>query len=364
MQDTTDFPINVPSMKRYLNPVLLAIIGMNVATIQAQEIRKSDNIIDSIPTVQLDDVTVTASPIVHTSVGYRMRVAGSPLAKGKDTTRMLEFLPNISQEDGLIKINGLTATEITVDGRKIYSLDELKEIPAEYIESIDVRYISKASQITESAGGTIDIRLKPAPQMGFYGMLHGSTDTEFKKNCDDGYLYGSVSARFSKLSIYEGLSGGITRVQESYDYVAESSSETVRRYMREPITHHDMRNTLAIGYEVGEGHSISLNWNTGLRKSDISDGEVDEDFLDMHSVGKTLSNTLAFNYTGRLSRRGDRLSFSAEWLNRMDRHNQKLYDEGIPYSNPINKNISDSYRLTVDWECPIGGTHTECRSLL
>ena len=47
------------------------------------------------------------------------------------TIMVLGFLPNISRENGNFKINGLSASEIYVDGVKLSDLSELNNIPGE-----------------------------------------------------------------------------------------------------------------------------------------------------------------------------------------------------------------------------------------
>ena len=334
------------------------IIAIYAESVHAQDVRPDSIATDSIAAVMLDEINITASRITDTPTGYRMSVAGSKLTKGKDTSTLLGFLPNISRKDGTFQINGLAVTEITIDGRRVDNIDELKEIPAEYIESLEVSYIAKASQITESAGGSISITLKQAPQMGYYGAIQGSIATEFRKNTDDGFLYGSVSARIGKISIYEAMSGGRTQGVESYDNISSSIDREDRRNMRTLIRHDAINNTMALGYEISNGHSILLNWKIASRKSSFSDGERNALFIDMKSKNKNPSNIIALNYSGNLGDKAGRLSFAAEWMGRQSHDDQILYDNGSIYSNPENKNTSDLFRLSVDWERTLGKSHS------
>ena len=82
----------------------------------------------------------------------------------------LPFLPNLSKEDGVFKINGLPVSEVIVDGVKLGNLSELDNIPAKMIDKVKVNYMVGSGQSAELSGGTIEITLRQ-PKGGFYGSF-------------------------------------------------------------------------------------------------------------------------------------------------------------------------------------------------
>ena len=73
-------------------------------------------------TKHLDEVVVMASRTVNKPDGYITNLKGMNIVKGKPAASILSFLPNISFEEGKFKINGLSVSEIYVDGVKLSAL--------------------------------------------------------------------------------------------------------------------------------------------------------------------------------------------------------------------------------------------------
>ena len=107
----------------------------------------------------LDEVVIVASRTQYDARGYMVNLRSSAIAKGKQAPDALAFLPGVSKEDGDYKINGLKVSEIYVDGVKLTSSDELKNIPADIIDKVKVNYLAGANQNAANAGGTIEITL-------------------------------------------------------------------------------------------------------------------------------------------------------------------------------------------------------------
>lgn len=346
-------------MKSIIKNILFLIGCLSGLQIHAQTHHQNDSVAtDSIATVMLDEINITASRITDTPTGYRMRVAGSKLAKGKDTSSLLSFLPNVSHEEGAVLINGLPATEITVDGRKVYDLSELKEIPAEAIQSVEVRYIAGASKITDSAGGTLAIRLKPAPKNGFYGTLQGTGGFSRASGPEKGVAFGSISSRIGRVSLYESLSANAVRVKDMYDNITVSDGLSDSRSMETSIRHDIFRNVTALSTDVANGHSMSLNWTLSWLRSRTDDGLKDCPFLDLKASGRDLSNTIGLSYSGDLGPKAGVLAVSAEWLNRRHRRRQEILSGDVPYSTPDYRNTSDLYKFSAEWSRSLGHGHS------
>ncbi len=323
---------------------------------------------DSTEAVELRDVVVSASSIVNTATGYRVTLAGQDIVTAKSTTEVLKFLPNLSVEQGIIKINGLTASEITVNGRKIYDRSELERLSAEMIQSVEVKYNPSAKTITNSAGGTIAIKLKPLVKSGYYGNVFGGGGYARRQGIYDAYLGGSIYAKVGKLNVYEStyLSGKdfkewSTQRIENIATGAKESTENARDNLRSG----SITNTLALNYDINQSHTIGVSWRTKYHKAKSTYTDTDDKSLMMRSPNRSSSNVVSINYTGTLTEKGDALQINADWMNRhattrqlffksagsdLSQHSvSNLCEANADYSHPFGKKHSLNAGLTYRW---------------
>lgn len=306
------------------------------ANVSAQTSNVTSASEDSIPVVELNEIIVKASNVVNNPQGYRIRIANEPEAKGKNTVQLLNFLPNISVENETIKINGITASEIRINGRKVQSTTELQNLSAQLIESINVKYVGGANMISETVGGVIDIKLLPTPEKGFYGNVYGSLGFARKMGVSNEDVGGVICAKLGKLNIYEAPSVRWLDLKEwstqsSKDL--ETGTDIFRQSLRSDIHTFGYGNSLALSYELNPRHNIGVSWYTGYSGSRITDSGNSEIELLMRSKPRYYSNSVSANYSGKLNDRGDNISFSAEWMNRRWKQTQEFYDSS-------NKNLS------------------------
>ena len=138
---------------------------------------------DNVGTIQLQpdqftlkNVTIEGSRIHYDATGYTINVRSSDIAKGKQASDILAFLPGVSKEGDTYKINGLQVSEIYVDGVKLTSKDELKNIPADMIDKVKINYLAGVNQNAADAGGTIEITLHKPSESSYYGSLWGGAE--------------------------------------------------------------------------------------------------------------------------------------------------------------------------------------------
>lgn len=157
---------------------------------------------------QLQEVTVIASRTTNNAEGYTTNLRGTDIAKGKPAVDVLEFLPNISRENGNFKINGLAASEIYVDSVKLSDLSELNNIPGEMIDKVQVKYLAGSDQNASLSGGTIMITLRRPPEGGYYSSI--SANADWYRSCGFGNegIGGMINYRYKGLSVYDNLYAG------------------------------------------------------------------------------------------------------------------------------------------------------------
>ena len=107
----------------------------------------------------LNNVIIEGSRIHHDATGYTINLRSSDIAKGKQASDMLAFLPGVTQKEGIYSINGLAVSEIYVDGVKLPSIDELKNLLRSY-------YINHQKVvITDHCGVVLNINLHTVSEM-------------------------------------------------------------------------------------------------------------------------------------------------------------------------------------------------------
>ena len=117
------------------------------------------------------EVNVIASRIQRDAKGYTINLKSSDIVKGKQSDEALAFLPGVTKEDAIYKVNGLPVSNIYVDGVKLTDIGELKNIPADMMEKVQVNYLAGSDENASLTGGTISIFLRRPPENGYYGAL-------------------------------------------------------------------------------------------------------------------------------------------------------------------------------------------------
>lgn len=123
--------------------------------------------------VSIEEVVVKGQFVKYTSNGYTAEMQNNPLSKGKSISEVLPFLPGFSKYDGL-KINGLGVIAIYINGRKIFSLNELDNLRAENVKKIEVIPFAGVAY-GEQIGGIIKITTRKLEDNNYYGSLQAKT---------------------------------------------------------------------------------------------------------------------------------------------------------------------------------------------
>ncbi|MEZ4937726.1 MAG: outer membrane beta-barrel family protein [Crocinitomicaceae bacterium] len=119
-----------------------------------------------IPTIQLqpkenlDQVTVVSTrPMFDRSLkGIKVNVANTPLSELQTLFDVLKASPKImSPDDETLTIVGSGAPTIYVDRQEILSMDELKAIPASFVDKIDIITNPSARYSASGSGGVIEV---------------------------------------------------------------------------------------------------------------------------------------------------------------------------------------------------------------
>ena len=98
----------------------------------------------------LEEAVVVAHRVEHRPNGYHINLRNDPIAKGRQATEMLSFLPGVSTDDESVQILSRTTHAIYIDGIKIQDYSELKALQASQIESVDIDYMSGVEEAADA----------------------------------------------------------------------------------------------------------------------------------------------------------------------------------------------------------------------
>ena len=304
----------------------------------------------------LGTVTIEGSRIQHNATGYTINLRSSDIAKGKQASDMLAFLPGVSKEGDTYKINGLQASEIYVDGVKLKSNEELKSLPADMIDKVKVNYLAGVSQNAADTGGTIEITLHKPAEGGYYGSLSAGTRFQFgQKGIDDENLDGVIYYRHKNLSIYDnfsirGFQYQETAIQSIWDQPQDRLT-TLDEVVKTPG--HNFRNRLSLTQQLNEKSSLGGSYAIQTFKNKVhtvDEGETGISWIDQRN--NWLDQELTVKYNTVLSQRGTTLEMIGDYYNRQhDGKSRYSYHENTGGASK-DKTSLDMYKFSVDLTDP------------
>ncbi len=181
----------------------------------------------------MDEVVVTAAPIVREADRFVMHVAGSSTAIGQSAYEVLAQAPGVwlSEEDG-ITINGNAGVRVMI-GEQILTLSKdelanyLRSIAAEDVQKVEVIPYSGADFDGDSGSGIIRITLMKKREAGVDGSVevramfgeHGYYDVSPTAN---------VNFRQNKLSLYTTLSYSADKTEWDQSYKSTGNDGVMR----------------------------------------------------------------------------------------------------------------------------------------
>lgn len=309
--------------------------------------------------MMLEEVSVIASRTQYDANGYTVNLRSSEIAKGKQTSDALAFLPGVTLKDGGYEINGLPVSEIYIDGVKLSSSDELKTIPADMIDRVKIDYLAGSNQNAAMTGGIIHISLRQPPQGGYYGAVVGGSSYHFTKGFEDAYLNGVIYYRYKNLSVYDNLSMGYYQPKESAEQTTwNMANGDLSIIAQESVgENYNIVNRLSLTQQINDRHSIGGSYYIATNKiwsDNMSLNSADVLLSQINNYNNYLLQEGTLKYNATLGKRGTTMEVIGDYFNRQaDNHTDYL---------PINEGVSteaedetslNMYKLSIDFTDPI-----------
>ncbi|MBV6510536.1 MAG: hypothetical protein FMNOHCHN_00011 [Ignavibacteriaceae bacterium] len=138
--------------------------------------------------IELEDVTVTGQSIPAIQKEDTIEFSSKSYKTNPDANAedLVQKIPGITKEEGVIKAQGEEVKKVLVDGRPFFGDDPnavLRNLPAEVVDRIQIfDQMSEQSQFTGfddgNASKTINIVTRPERRNGQFGKLYGGYGTE------------------------------------------------------------------------------------------------------------------------------------------------------------------------------------------
>lgn len=319
--------------------ILLAVIGSLTANA-----RKDKN---------LQEVTVVASRTINNAEGYTVNLQGTAIAKGKPTADLLGFLPNISREDGIFKINGLAVSEIYVDGIRLTDISELDNIPAGRIDKVQVKYLAGSDRSAALSGGIIMISLRRPPEGGFYGNI--DVDAGWRRACGFG-SYGAwamFNYRYKNLSVYDNLYSGADKYKETAEQSFFNTGESAEYYEISKWHGFNVRNRLSLSQRFASGAIFGGSYHiasSNLKPESITSGDNMLCLIDKKKETLAQEGTLKFSLP--FGRRCASMELTADYFNRHSDETAGYYTDGTDPDGIREKYNLDLWKFNADFTYP------------
>ena len=310
--------------------------------------------------MMLEEVSVIASRTQHDANGYTVNLRSSEIAKGKQSSDALAFLPGVSNEDGNYKINGLPVSEIYVDGVKLTSSDELKNLPADMIDKVKVNYLAGSNQNAAMTGGTIEISLRQPPQGGYYGAVTGGATLYPSYGFSNENLGGIMYYRYKNLSIYDNLSLNFNQPKETAEQTIWDPATDLRTEINEETKYkgYTINNRLSLTQQINDRNSIGGSYYIATNRLNTTSTTLGNDANAIQSMiddrSSYLDQEATLKYTSILSQRGTTLDIIGDYFNRQS-DNKYSYSYGDNNSSISEDETSlNMYKFSVDLTDPRG----------
>ena len=256
--------------------------------------------------------------------GMTTTIVGSVLEKAGTMENLLDRIPNVSAQNGSIKVFGRGEPVIYINGRQMRNKSELDRLHSDNIKSVEV-ITNPGARYTASTKAVIRITTKKiqGEGFGFDATTEGSYDE--KKNIGG---YGRLNMNYRKNGLELGAYAfGARQYQpDNKDFQQKTYLDKTwnqKSEIRQVGIIEAMNFRLDASYQLDANNSIGANfgflrnpkqtWNGDMSSSILQDEELSEN-SDSHADFFWQKNNLSSNiyYVGKIGKLG--IDFNTDWL--------------------------------------------------
>lgn len=261
---------------------------------------------------------------ILTNGGMKTTIAGSVLEKAGTMENLLDRIPNVSAQNGSIKVFGRGEPMIYINGKQMRDKSELDRLRSDNIKSVEV-ITNPGASYPASAKAVICITTKKTPgeglgidatAMGEYDEkdnlgANGRLNVNYRKNGLELGAYASVARQYQP--DYKGVQQ-ITYLDKTWNQKSEIKQTEVKESMNYRID---------ASYQIDANNSIGANfiylrnpkesWNGDMNTSILQDemlSESNNSHTDLFGQRSNMSSNIY--YIGKIGKLG--IDFNTDWL--------------------------------------------------
>lgn len=262
--------------------------------------------------------------------GMKTIVAGSVLEKAGTMENLLDRIPNVSAQNGSIKVFGRGEPLIYINGKQMRDMSELDRLRSDNIKSVEV-ITNPGARYPASAKAVICVTTKK-PQGEGWG-IDASTTGEYDEKDNFGGN-GRLSVNFRKNGLELGAyASAAKQYQPDYKDVQQvtylDKTWNQKSKVRQTGVTESMNYRMDASYQIDTDNSIGANfsylrnpeksWNGDMNTSILQDetlSESNQSHVDLSGQRSNMSSNIY--YLGKIGKLG--VDFNADWL--WDKANQ------------------------------------------
>ena len=274
----------------------------------------------------LGEVVVKSSlpKTILTNGGMKTTIAGSVLEKAGTMDNLLDRVPNVSAQNGTIKVFGRGEPLIYINGKQMRDKSELDRLHSDNIKSVEV-ITNPSARYPASAKAVICITTKKTPGEGL--GIDATAMGEYDKKHNFG-AEGRLNVNYSKNGLELGAYASIAKqYQPDYKDVQQitylDKTWNQKSEIRQTEVKESMNYRMDASYQIDANNSIGANfsylrnpkdsWNGDMNTSILQDetlSESNNSHSDLFGQRSNISSNIY--YIGKIGKLG--IDFNTDWL--------------------------------------------------
>ena len=267
---------------------------------------------------------------ILTNGGMKTTVAGSVLEKAGTMENLLDRIPNLSAQNGSIKVFGRGEPMIYINGKQMRDKSELDRLRSDIIKSVEV-ITNPGASYPASAKAVICITTKKTPGEGLGIDATAMGEYDEKDNLG---ANGRINVNYRRNGLELGAYASVAKqYQPDYKDVQQvtylDKTWNQKSKVRQTGVTESMNYRMDASYQIDTDNSIGANfsylrnpeksWNGDMNTSILQDetlSESNQSHVDLSGQRSNMSSNIY--YLGKIGKLG--VDFNADWL--WDKANQ------------------------------------------
>jgi hypothetical protein len=318
--------------------------------------------------ITMKEVTVTARrPTIQSKADRTIvSVEGSILANALNGNDMLQKTPGLIRDpNGELIVAGKGAPKYYIDGKEVYSMNEVKILNPQNIKSIEI--IDNPSAAYDAEGHAV-VLIHTLKQMDHYLLRVGGDFTQSRESSGSGFAEGTLKTGIVTTNLYLDHSINNKKTFEN-NYSELPSNNTMDTHAYNIFNDLENSYRLSLNIDITKSQTLILQSNgysdnsMGIRNqlSNFTSLAMSDFNTHMNESGKSWQCNSTINYNYKIDTLGQNLKVIADYTIGNNQNTNKFYNQLVGEENNTpfwNDNQSNGmpaiYSIKGDYAKPLG----------